>query len=374
MDPHGRALELVDALRRGAPASSCPPDADIFDAHLHLGHDIDGMVGDYDQLEQLMAQLRHLARVHVLPRRARPASRRSAPRTTARSRSPSAREGRLIPFVRLDLNESPIEEATPLPRRRRPRDQAAPARAEVHGHRRAARAGVRARGRAPRADPDPRRPRPAADRRRPRALVEREPGRDADHRPRRDRRPRRPRRAAWPAARASSSTPRPGARSTCSTSTARCRPSRSSTPPTIPYGQQPSSLLIALRTARLAGFGRSQLRAMLGGTRERARRRRATCPSRRRRSGSETLAQPMQLARIHQYLSMATPLLWTRQPDTVGVLGLAINACAERNGHADDGRPHPRAARGGARPLGCRCPTIEDEDAAPRRDAPDASG
>jgi hypothetical protein len=41
----------------------------------------------------------------------------------------------------------------------------------------------------------------------------------------------------------------------------------------------------------------------------------------------------MQLARIHQYLSMATPLLWTRQPDTVGVLGLAINTCAERNGH-----------------------------------------
>ena len=32
----------------------------------------------------------------------------------------------------------------------------------------------------------------------------------------------------------------------------------------------------------------------------------------------------MQLARIHQYLSMATPLLWTRQSDTIGVLGLAI--------------------------------------------------
>ena len=52
--------------------------------------------------------------------------------------------------------------------------------------------------------------------------------------------------------------------------------------------------------------------------------------------GSELFTQPMQLARIHQYLSMATPLLWTRQPDTIGVLGLAINTCAERNGHADD--------------------------------------
>jgi hypothetical protein len=31
---------------------------------------------------------------------------------------------------------------------------------------------------------------------------------------------------------------------------------------------------------------------------------------------------------------MATPLLWSRQPDTVGVLGLAINTCGERNGHA----------------------------------------
>ena len=43
----------------------------------------------------------------------------------------------------------------------------------------------------------------------------------------------------------------------------------------------------------------------------------------------------MQLARIHQYLSMATPLLWTSQADTIGVLGLAINTCAERDGHAD---------------------------------------
>ena len=40
----------------------------------------------------------------------------------------------------------------------------------------------------------------------------------------------------------------------------------------------------------------------------------------------------MALARVHQYLSMATPLLWTRQPDTVGVVGLALNACDERNG------------------------------------------
>jgi hypothetical protein len=30
---------------------------------------------------------------------------------------------------------------------------------------------------------------------------------------------------------------------------------------------------------------------------------------------------------------MATPLLWTRQADTIGVLGLALNACYERDGY-----------------------------------------
>jgi hypothetical protein len=40
----------------------------------------------------------------------------------------------------------------------------------------------------------------------------------------------------------------------------------------------------------------------------------------------------MVYARIHQYLSMALPLLWLRQPDTIGVLGLALNACEEDGG------------------------------------------
>jgi hypothetical protein len=44
----------------------------------------------------------------------------------------------------------------------------------------------------------------------------------------------------------------------------------------------------------------------------------------------------MAFARIHQYLSMATPLLWTRQPDTVGVIGLALNATYDRDGHTDE--------------------------------------
>ena len=32
---------------------------------------------------------------------------------------------------------------------------------------------------------------------------------------------------------------------------------------------------------------------------------------------------------------MATPLLWTRQPDVIGAVGLALNAAAERNGYPD---------------------------------------
>ena len=52
--------------------------------------------------------------------------------------------------------------------------------------------------------------------------------------------------------------------------------------------------------------------------------------------GRSTFQQQMVFARIHQYLSMATPLLWTRQADTIGVLGLALNATEERNGRPDD--------------------------------------
>ena len=38
--------------------------------------------------------------------------------------------------------------------------------------------------------------------------------------------------------------------------------------------------------------------------------------------GSDVLTQPLVFARIHGYLSMATSLLWLRQQDTFGVLGL----------------------------------------------------
>src|SRR5262249_46521579 len=105
-----------------------------------------------------------------------------------------------------------------------------------------------------------------------------------------------------------------------------------------PYGQQPSSLLIALRTAQASGLTSEQLRGMLAGN---ANRIADGLPPLEPTAakGSDTFTQPMVLARIHQYLSMATPLLWTRQPDTVGVLGLALNACEE------NGLPGPELER-----------------------------
>jgi hypothetical protein len=126
-----------------------------------------------------------------------------------------------------------------------------------------------------------------------------------------------------------------------------------------PYGQQPSSLLIALKTARFAGYSDDQLRAMLAGTANALADGR-DLPEPTAPMGSDTLAQPMQLARIHQYLSMATPLLWTRQPDTLGMLGLAINVCGERNGQArevDDIRELLETAR----ELWNESTAIEDE-------------
>src|SRR5881275_3680296 len=94
-----------DELRRELPEG-----AEIFDAHTHLGTDIDGMVGIYDDLERGMRKY-GIARCFVFcldePDR-HPGFRAGNDRTlefAARS------EGRLIPFVRLALDEGPIEEA-----------------------------------------------------------------------------------------------------------------------------------------------------------------------------------------------------------------------------------------------------------------------
>src|SRR5215475_6509705 len=109
VDVQMRALELLaewdEEMRRELPAG-----AEIFDAHLHLGHDIDGMVGDYDQLEELMARY-GISRAFMFcldePDR-HPSFSAANDRTLAFA---ERSKGRLIPFVRLDLNESPLEEA-----------------------------------------------------------------------------------------------------------------------------------------------------------------------------------------------------------------------------------------------------------------------
>src|SRR6478735_3722667 len=104
-----RAQELVaewdEEMRRELPEES-----DIFDAHLHLGHDIDGMVGDYDDLERVMERY-GISRAFMFcmdePDR-HPAFRAPNDRTLEFA---ECSEGRLVPFVRLDLGEEPIEEA-----------------------------------------------------------------------------------------------------------------------------------------------------------------------------------------------------------------------------------------------------------------------
>jgi hypothetical protein len=77
-------------------------------------------------------------------------------------------------------------------------------------------------------------------------------------------------------------------------------------------------------------------------------------------TGSATFSQPMTFARIHQYLAMTTSLLWTRQPDTIGMLGLALNACSERDGHQPE-REQIRELLETARDVWRTLPELEDE-------------
>jgi uncharacterized protein len=126
-----------------------------------------------------------------------------------------------------------------------------------------------------------------------------------------------------------------------------------------PYGRQPQSLLIALRTAVTAGLDERQLRDMLFRNAERiAAGEEPLEPS--TPSGTDEFSQSMALARIHQYLSMATPLLWTRQQDTIGVIGLALNACYERNGYPRE-LEQIRELLATAQELWRSLPEIEDE-------------
>src|SRR5215831_11280273 len=94
-----------DELRR-----ELPDGADVLDAHTHLGTDIDGMVGVYDDLIRGMEKygISHCFMFCLDEPDRHPAFRAANDRTLAYAERSG---GRLTPFVRLDLNESPIEEA-----------------------------------------------------------------------------------------------------------------------------------------------------------------------------------------------------------------------------------------------------------------------
>ncbi|TMK34534.1 MAG: hypothetical protein E6G64_01565 [Actinobacteria bacterium] len=324
-----RAQELMaqwdEELRRELPQRAA-----IFDAHTHLGTDIDGMVGVYDDLERGMEKY-GISRCFLFcldePDR-HPGFRAGNDRTLEFAKRSG---GKLIPFVRLDMNEEPIEEATRcLDRGARgiklhPRAQKfllnderlAPV-FELAAERRVPILIHGGRGLPPIADDLA-------------ALVDRYDAQLIV--------------AHAGIADLAALADRLGGKAGVFFDTSVWSPLdllglyRLVGPEQVvyasdyPYGQQPASLLISIRTARLAGFDEEQVQDVL------ARNANAIADGEPPREpsapkGIDIFQQPMTFARIHQYLSMATPLLWTRQQDTIGVLGLALNACDDRsNGH-----------------------------------------
>ena len=322
-------VESFDAVVR----AELPPGIEIFDAHVHLGADIDGMRGDLEEL--LRIQRSHsITRSFVFcldePDR-HPGFRAPNDRTLAWAEQSG---GELVPFVRLDLAESPIEEAIRcLDRGARgiklhPRAQKflldderlAPV-FELAAERKVPILIHGGRGLPPIADALSR----LMDRYEPQLIIAHAGIADL-------------------AALAHHFSQRAGVFFDTSVWSPLdlldlyrlVSPEQVLYASDYPYGQQPSSLLAAIRTARMAGLDEQQLEAMLGGSGRRITAGEPALPLTPPR-GPQAIVHPLTFARIHQYLSMATPLLWTRQADTVGVLGLALNACDERsNGHRED--------------------------------------
>jgi uncharacterized protein len=351
-----RARRLVadydDELRRLIPEG-----AELFDAHVHVGRDIDGFVAPYDDL---MSVLRRYGVGHAFafcmdePDR-EPAFRAANDRTLAAG---ERSEGVLIPFVRLDLAQEPVEEAT---------------RCLDLGAR-----GIKLHPRAQGFLLNDERLAPvfalAAERRVP-ILIHGGRGLPpiADHLSRLV--------DAYPDAQLiiahggiadlAALSEAFGGHAGVFFDTSVWSPidlldtfHRVSAEQVLyasdyPYGQQPSSLFLALRTARLAGLSNEQVLDMLG--RSAARIARGDPPVEPGKpNGRRTLEQPIAFARIHHYIAMATPLLWTRQTDTIGVLGLALNTCRERDGF-DDVRERIADLLGCARDLWRTLPEAESD-------------
>src|SRR5882757_726592 len=355
-EPFERAQELFAAFEAELRAE-LPPGADIFDAHTRLGDDIDGMTGRYDELLGVMD--RHgVSRCNVFcldePDR-HPGFCAANDRTldfAARS------NGRMIPYVRLDLTEDPIDEA------KRCLDRGA--------------RGIKLHPRAQKFMLDDERLAPvfaiAAERRVP-ILIHGGRGLPpiADNLARLV--------AAYPEAQLiiahagiadlSGLAGHFAGTAGVFFDTSVWSPIdllsffRLVPPEQIlyasdyPYGAQPQSLLIALRTARSAGLGEEQIVNLLAGNGNRiANGEPPHEPS--QPQGADVFAQPMAFARIHQYLSMSMPMLFARQQDTFGALGLALNATNERNGHVRE-LDQIRELLIAARDLWRTLPEAEDE-------------
>ena len=356
-----RAQELLEAYERELKAE-LPENAEIFDAHVHLGTDIDGFQGNYEELLRIFDRF-GISRAFMFcldePDR-HPGFRAPNDRTLEHARRS---EGRLIPFVRLDLLEDPIGEAERCldrgargiklhPRAQRfmlNDDRLAPVFALaaerrvpilIHG----------GRGLPPIADDLAR-------------LVESYPEAQLII-------------AHAGIADLAGLTGRFCGKAGVFFDTSvwspvdllsfyhQISPEQVLYASDYPYGRQPSSLLIALRTARVAGYDDDQLRRMLAGTANRiADGEPPLEPT--KPVGGGTFTQSMALARIHQYLSMATPLLWTRQADTIGVIGLALNACDERDGQAVEDLERIRELLTTARELWRSLPEVEEEERIP---------
>jgi predicted TIM-barrel fold metal-dependent hydrolase len=353
-------LERAQALIAGYDrqlARELPEGAEVFDAHVHLGNDIDGFSGVYEDLEAINDRygISHAFMFCMDETDRHPAFRAANDRTLAFAERSG---GRLIPFVRLDLAEEPIEEATRVLDagargiKLHPRAQ----RFLLNDERLAPVFSLAAERRVPILIHGGRGLPPIADNLA--RLVETYPDAQLII-------------AHAGIADLAELADRFGGKAGVFFDTSVWSPIdllslyHLVSPEQIvyasdyPYGQQPSSLLIALRTARLGGFDEDQLRGMLAGNANRiAEGKPPLEPSTPR--GSDTFSQPMAFARIHQYLSMATPLLWTRQADTIGVLGLALNACADRDGHKEE-REQIRELIEAARDLWRTIPEVEDE-------------
>ena len=327
-----RAHELL-ATWREEVRRELPPDVEIFDAHVHLGNDIDGMAGRPDELLAMMDEYGvERAFMFCLDEPDRhPGFRAPNDRTLAYAEQSG---GRLIPFVRLDLTENPVEEAIrcldagargiklhPRAQKISLQDERLPPVFELAAERKVPILIHGGRGMPPIAAHL-------------HSLVDRCDGVQliVAHAG-----------IADMANLTSSFAGMPGVFFDTSTWSAidlldfyrQMPPEQIVYASDYPYGRQPNSLLMALRTARLAGFDEEEIPNLLGRNAARIADGERPLEPTKPKGGSE-LTQPTILARIHQYLSMATPLMWTRQPDTIGVLGLALNTCdSPSNGYRE---------------------------------------